>query len=158
MGKHSPTRRTTYFTTHARYLEQLTASGIVTGDNLTTQNIGYGCLQMLGRLRIRNRLILTVNKILKPIEQENVISVQSIRYAYNLSFEEGGNIFRYDNAHPHTHLGHTTAFHIHRYDLLTKKEIIGSPFEISDLENWPTLGEVIQEADNLYWQIIEKEL
>jgi len=69
----------------------------------------------------------------------------------NVSFEEM-NIFRYDNAHPdYLHEGHNTPHHFHRFDP-PGTEVSGSPFEIDS--NWPTLGEVIQQADLYYWEYI----
>ena len=146
MSKHSPTRWTTYWSTHTRYLDKLKNYGIVLSEDLELVNLGNDYFQMVGRINIEKNLILSVNKTLKRHNVHGIQHVYSTRYSYHLSTSSGFNLFRYDNAHKHEYLGHTSEFHVHRYDASGESEIKGSPFEISHIENWPTLGEVIWES------------
>ncbi len=149
MGKHSPTRSTTYFETHARCMDKLKASGVVVFDGLELIQLDDGRLQMEGVVHCRGNLILSVYKVLRLERSGEILTVQTVRYSYNLSLAGQGNIFRYDNAHIHP--GHSSEHHLHRFNP-PDKEIIGSPFEIG--EDWPTLTEVIQEADQYFWENI----
>lgn len=149
MAKHSPTRYNTYFETHARCMEQLKASGVVLYDGLELEPFGSGFLKISGIINCRGNLVLTVDKILKLQQNEGVIVVQTYKYAYNLSLAGQGNIFRYDNAHKHP--GHQIEHHLHRFEP-PGREVVGSPFETG--EDWPTLTEVLREADLYYWENI----
>lgn len=119
---------------------------------MVVDDLGNGILKMYGRIFIRDTLILTVNKIMKERESKGLIFVKSIKYSYNLSTIDDKNVFRYDNVHVHAYLGHISEFHVHKYDVNTGQELAGSPIEVLNLEDWPTLGEVILEADRHYWE------
>ena len=149
MPKHSPTRFNTYFEIHTRCLEQLKTSGVVIFEGLELEPFGGGFLRMSGLIHCRGNLILTVDKVLRLQQTEEVVTVQTYKYAYNLSLAGQGNIFRYDNAHRHP--GHLIEHHLHRFDP-PDIEITGSPFETG--EDWPTLTEVLLEADQYYWENI----
>lgn len=94
---------------------------------------------------------MSVNKVLKSSTVSGVHSVQTVKYSYHLTDENGIDIFRYDNAHVHSHLGHQSPYHVHRFDA-TGKEFSGSPYEIPDIEDWPTLSEALEQADRHYWE------
>lgn len=66
-------------------------------------------------------------------------------YTYNVTLRGVGNIFRYDGPHP----SHQSFHHVHRYDVLGD-----GGQEVSRLEEdeTPTLGEVIDEAENWYYE------
>jgi len=149
VGKHSPTRYTTYFETHARCMEKLKASGVVVFDGLELIQLDDGRLKIEGVVQCRGNLILSVYKALRLERTNTIPTVQTVRYSYNLSVAGQGNIFRYDDAH--THPGHSSKHHVHRFDP-PGIENINSPFETG--EDWPTLTEVLQEVDQYFWEKI----
>ncbi len=71
--------------------------------------------------------------------------VQTFAYSYNVSVTGFGNVYRYDSPH-----NHRPCHHRHAYqwrvpdDPGTLTEITGNA--------WPTLGEVIGETEQWYWQ------
>jgi len=150
LGKHSATRSSTYFSTHVRCLEGLKNSGLVTSETLAVTRLEQGNLRLQGRVICRGGFILTVNKILKASKSQGVEFVQAVKYSYHLTDSQGKDIFRYDNAHAHEHLGHQSSYHVHRFDS-EGNEFAGSPYEIPDLQDWPTLSEVLGQADCHYW-------
>ena len=105
-------------------------------------------LNIYGRVCLRGGLVLDVDKVLRITDVAGQYYIQTSAYSYNLSLKEG-NVFRYDNSHAHGE--HVTPHHFHRFDP-PGTETAGSPFEIGN--NWPTLGEVIQQADLYYWEHI----
>lgn len=151
MGKHSPIPYEKYFAIHARCLEDLKSSGVIRKENLKTDQLENCLFKMRGEVLCRGNLLLKVGKTLRAERTiSGIITIQAIKYEYNLRFVNGSNVFRYDNAHPHTYLGHTSAFHVHRFNPLGHEQP-GSPFEIANEEDWPTLTEVLQEVDEYYW-------
>lgn len=149
MGKHSLNSYEKYFEIHVRCLESLKASGVVCSETLEIEQLDCSRLRMKGFVYCRGGLELRVDKTLKSENTPKGLSIQAVKYCYHLRFINGANIFRYDNAHPHP--GHKTAFHVHRYDPMGV-EIPGSPIEIPNEDEWPTLGEVLEETDKFYWE------
>ena len=92
---------------------------------------------------------MTVLKTLKTYRRLGALYVQTIEYAYNLSLIGVGNIFRYDNMHGH--YGHLGSHHKHEYE---PPDQLTQVIEIKE-ENWPTLGEALNEARNyIHWKDI----
>jgi hypothetical protein len=150
VGKHSPNSFDKYFEIHARCLESLKASGVVCSETLEIQQLDCARLRMAGLIRCRGNLELKVDKLLKLERTPKGQMIQAVKYSYNLRFFNGGNIFRYDNAHVHAYLGHQSPFHVHRFNPMGL-QLSGSPIELPDEEDWPTLTEVLEEADEFYW-------
>lgn len=119
-------------------------------EDLTLNTLEQGNLRLQGRIICRGGFKLTVNKTLKVSELQGVEFVQTIKYSYHLINHADINVFRYDNAHVHAYLGHRSAYHVHRFES-DGKECSGSPYEIPDLQNWPTLSEVLEQADRHFW-------
>ena len=99
-----------------------------------------------GEIFCLGSLKMTVRKTLFVSIIRRVEYVKTIDYAYNLSLEGIGNIFRYDNEHVHE--GHCFPHHKHVYDPPGKNHRV---LEIESEEDWPTLGEALREARQYYW-------
>lgn len=150
VGKHSPNSYEKYFEIHARCLESLKASGVVCNETLEIDQLDCARLRIKGFVYCRGGLELKVDKILKVEKTSRGQTIQAVKYSYNLRFSNGGNIFRYDNAHVHSYLGHKSPFHVHRFNPMGV-QLPNSPTEVPSEEDWPTLTEVIEEADSYYW-------
>lgn len=75
--------------------------------------------------------------------------VQTYQYRYNAFVRSQHNILRYDNTH--TYPGHADPHHKHTYDPDTGARLPDSPHWIGQ-DDWPTLGEVIEEVERWYWE------
>jgi hypothetical protein len=114
-SKHIPTRVDTYFAVHESVLEQFRHRGIIAGGNLETSWDFYPLVTMLGELKCRGGLKMYIEKVLQVNETADGVQwIHTIGYTYNLWLVGIGNIFRYDNCHPHS--GHHSAHHVHRFE------------------------------------------
>lgn len=80
----------------------------------------------------------------------NQPQVRTVKYSYQVLRRTEGqvvNYFRYDNVHVHEN--HADAHHRHQYDVYGQE--INPPVHIG-AENWPNLGEVIDETYKLWEQ------
>ncbi len=96
---------------------------------------------------MRWRVAVTVDKVLRAVADADSPDpmVQTHLYSYNVSVSGRGSAFRYDNAHRHP--GHSDPNHRHEFDWKT-----GAAVAVRWIgRDWPTLGEVIQEARTWYW-------
>ncbi|MBN8564533.1 MAG: hypothetical protein J0L70_28785 [Leptolyngbya sp. UWPOB_LEPTO1] len=123
---------------------------MIESETLNLIRLEQGNFRIKGRVICRGGLELTVNKTLKASKLNSIQFVETVKYSYHLTTSDERDVFRYDNAHVHFYLGHRSEFHVHRFDE-DGNEKHQSPYEIFDLEEWPTLAEVIQEADKFYW-------
>ena len=73
--------------------------------------------------------------------------VQTVAYSYNAALNGRGVILRYDSPHVH----HNHLHHVHRYDVL-KGDSTGR-LEPVDQDEWPTLGEVVEELRVWYYDL-----
>ena len=151
MAKRSFVREATYFKAHASCLEQLKTAGKIVSESLELEWIQADIRKMSGNIICRGNLNLEVRKILKYKIIEDFKYVRTQKYSYNLSLPGQGCIFRYDNVHPHPN--HPNSYHIHRYNP-PDHEITGSPFPVENPDDWPTLFQVVVEADKYYWDEI----
>ena len=110
-------------------------------------------LWLYGEIACRGQIIIYVDKVLSVLQKEPCL-VQTTNYSYNVSLQGKCNIFRYDNMDDYHYLSrdnHSDTHHKHLFDYKALKEHDDSPIWIGE-DGWPTLGEVIQEAENWYWK------
>ncbi len=120
------------------------------GDGLTIDQTVPGVLFMDGRIGCAHGMSVGVKKTLKILSGEGPTAVvQTTKYTYHVMIDDRWNVFRYcaphdDLAHPH----HKPFHHKHIYDPLC-----GDLREVAshESETWPTLGEVIDEACQWYF-------
>lgn len=127
-------------------------SGQVEEDSLELPNGASGELVITGELLLRDRALkVTVTKVLEVLDDSDPSDpeIQTSSYSYNVSVVGHGNVFRYCSPHedgsgiPH-HLEH----HRHQYDPFGPNP--GTSTVVHGGDDWPTLQEVIQEADEWY--------
>lgn len=143
-ARHGPCPLRSYLETHETVLNQFRRSEFIGGDSLELTDL-HTLLRMEGEIGCRGKIVIHVDKILEFTDDEGKF-VQTRYYAYNVLIRGRGNLFRYDNQHEEMlYPGHPDPHHKHEYDLETLSELPDSPIWIGS-ENWPTLGEVIAEA------------
>jgi len=104
-----------------------------------------GALVLSGWIGCRGGFRIEVWKHLRVWDRAGDTWVKTRDYAYNVTRQGRGNVLRYDSAHPHP--GHENRHHVHRFDPMTGQELDESPLCVG--EDWPTLGEVIDEVLDL---------
>jgi hypothetical protein len=155
--RHAPNRFHSYCETHETVLEQYKTMRFVGSDNLefnryTDKNTGNFKISLNGKISCLGPIVITVEKILKIVDWygKDEPVVETLCYAYNVSVSGHGNIFRYDNQDDdYLRDGHEDAHHKHSFRWISNKEDPNSPIWTGK-DNWPTLGQVIQEAHDWY--------
>ncbi len=147
-GKHSPNTLRNYLAIHETALQRLSRDGFVESHDLSLVPLGGGAIMMEGKIQCEGGLVCTVEKILAIVDAtdgDNPL-VQTARFAYNVHVAGHHNLFRYDNVHAYK--GHADASHRHAFDWRT-----GEAGEIRWVgAEWPTLGEVLEEARGWFWE------
>lgn len=116
-------------------------------DTLRFEVIGGRLLVLRGEIACLGKILVSVNKVLEILDDEDDPLVQTVRYAYNAHVQGWGNVLRYDNA---PHHGHDDYHHRHRYDWTTGQQLEGSPEWIGE-DRWPHLSDVLAELERWYW-------
>lgn len=129
-------------------MEHFRRGGFVRDDTLTWEH-SSGSARLYGEIACQGAIVIAVEKLLAAIEPagDDDVTVQTVRYSYNVSVRGHDTIFRYDNLHCHP--GHADAHHKHAFNWRQGREREGSPTWIG-VSGWPTLGDVIEEAWNWY--------
>lgn len=146
-NKHAARRLSTYLATHATVMGHMRDEGFVASDTLTIQPYGDDLL-MQGEIACQGEIIVTVLKLLTFSGSD---MIHTTRYAYNVRVFGMGNIFRYDNSH--VHAGHPDAHHKDEFLFPTEQRL---PSQWIGIDLWPTLGEVIREAQQ--WHAANRAL
>jgi len=146
MSKHSPARLHTYLHTHEAVLENFRKEGFVCCDNLSIEQF-HDSLVMSGEICCLGGIVISVFKTMRFVTDD---TVQTVGYSYNVRLYHGNNLFRYDNAHEHE--GHQDAHHKDLYNPKTGERL---PSKWIGEARWPTLGEVIREAQE--WSVQHSE-
>ena len=150
--RHGPTRFSTYRETHGRVMNQFRSRDFVSSETL--KFFPYpDCFRLKGEISCLGDILVTVDKLIDILSgQDDNAIVQTRWYTYNASVRGYSNILRYDNQDDdYLRDGHHDAHHKHLFDWRTGQEALGSPFWIGH-QNWRTLGDVLQELENWYWQ------
>jgi hypothetical protein len=146
-NKHSPNRFGNYRSTHETVIEQFKNRGFILSEDLNFVAID-GFILLEGTIHCAGHIHITVEKRMKVLngDGENAM-VERVAYSYNVSLSQRGNIFRYDSPHS----THNKQNHLHRFDVLNNDHD-GTISFIEDEDATPTLGEVISEAEEWYYQ------
>jgi hypothetical protein len=112
-------------------------------------SVGRGIFLMEGQVSCLGGLICTVGKWIETVDASDAENprVQTFHYNYNVNVSGMGNLFRYDNADHH---GHQDPHHRHACDWRTSKAT--KPPEWIGEDRWPTLGDVLREMSDWYWE------
>ena len=101
--------------------------------------------EISGDVFCHDNIILDVAKHFEIRERRNRREARTVRYSYHARYENGENILRYDNSHARRRPGHRT--HHHKHDWRSGREEIGHVGN-----DWPHLGEVLEELENTVWK------
>ena len=122
-------------------------SGFVREDSLQ-KSFDQGIVGLSGEIACLGRIVITVDKTLRILDDSDDPQVQTISYTYNARVQGVGTIMRHDNIHAHS--GHPDAHHSHVYDWPNDREVEGSPRHCGEA-GWPTLSEFIEKVERWYW-------
>ncbi len=151
--KHQPNKYGSYVEIHTTVMEKFRAQGFIGSDNLLFESFLLEGFRLRGQIACLGGIVITVDKFIEILEHQGSYGlVQTKWYTYNVSLRGGNNIFRYDNQDKdYLRPGHQDEHHKHVFNPWNGCEIPNSP-EWIGLENWPTLGEIIKESQDWYWQ------
>ena len=157
-SKHGPNRLDNYQLVHETRMQHLIASGFVLVD--TTEFLpNRGAILLVGAIGCLGEIHVEVIKTLAILDGDGPdATVQTESYSYNVALRGVGNIFRYDS--PHAMPGerdpvqHHNYHHKHVYDVLSGDKH-GHVVLIEREDDIPTLGEVIEEAAEWYYNHLE---
>lgn len=154
-GKHDPTRFSTYIRVHENYLDRLVREGFVRPDHDLVFEAVPGGMLLEGTASCLGGITVQVRKLLEFRDEGQDPMVQTRWYSYNVTLQGVGIIFRYDSPFLPDLGGHHRHHHVHHFDVLKgdREGIVG---EIEDPEMVPTLGEVIEEARNWYYENLDE--
>jgi hypothetical protein len=145
VSKHAPNVFSSYQEIHETVMAQMRRGGFVVSDTLTFTPLP-GSILLEGTIRCRGGIYIDVRKRLNVLDGEGANAlVQTASYSYNVALEGKGNIVRYDSPHR----THRQFHHVHRYDVLEGN--IDGTVERTPEDDWPTLGEVLREAEAWYY-------
>lgn len=152
-SKRTPVSPEKFYSIHESYMEYYRKRGMVVADTLKWNFAGGTAVRLEGKIFFddQKRLCLNVSKTLRIFSGKSGKKLMKTEiYGYNLNYEgkKNSEIFRYDNFDLKPRRGHNNSLHCHRYDP-PGREILNSPFVI-DPEDFPTLGQVIEEAHKYY--------
>ena len=156
--QHGPNRLQNYLQIHETVMGQLLYTGAVEEDGLDFLPGADGRFYFAGEVLLREkRLKLTVAKALEVVDAAEPANpvVQTISYSYNVSICGHGNVFRYCAPHDDDAMEHHLQHHRHQYDPFGPEPDRYTVVLITD-GNWPTMDEVIREADAWYWDHLDR--
>jgi len=105
-------------------------------------------VEISGDAYCQGDIVLEVGKYLETQEDSTGrIYLRGISYRYHAYFRGRHNILRYDNGHDFDE------YHRHEYDMQDGKEIGRTIITRNQL---PTLGEVLDELEEMYWRHMGK--
>jgi hypothetical protein len=130
-------------------MQQYVRGGFIVSDGLAFEALGEGFIFVRGTIGCAGGLYIDVEKILEIVGGEGPRTmVQTISYTYNAAIEGVGNVFRYDSPHAEDH---RPFHHVHRYDVLA-----GDRDGTVEGSSWPTLGAVIGELQDWFYEHIDE--
>ena len=158
MGKHSPNRFGRYREIHETIINQFKANNFI-GDETLKFTPSIPSIKLSGEIGCCGNIVISVDKLIDVISGSGVNAVVQTRcYAYNVFIRNRFNLFRYDNQDDYfssLFAEHKDIHHKHLFDWETGEELSDSPIWVGE-DSWPTLGEVIQEAEEWYWSNQDK--
>lgn len=151
--RHGPNRLQSYLQIHETVIGRFTYAGLIEDDGLDLFPGAEGRFYFDGELLLRERrLKLRVAKVLEVVDAADPEDplVQTISYSCNVSVVGFSNVLRYCSPHDDDVAEHHLQHHLHQYDPFGPTPDRYSVTLITD-GDWPSLGDVIQEADAWYW-------
>ena len=146
-SKHGPNRFASYRVIHETVMQQFLRSGFVISEDLSFEPIN-GVIWLEGTIVCLGNIYIDVSKKIRILSGEGADTiVQTETYSYNAVLANVGNILRYDSPHH----DHNQEHHVHRYDVLNDDKEGRLEF-IYDEEQRPTLGEVIREVQEWFYE------
>lgn len=125
--------------------------GYVDEDGVSAQPGANGRFYFDGVLYLRERALkLKVVKALEILDSRANPLVQTASYSYHVSICSGGNVFRYCSPHDNENAAHHRYHHRHAYDPFGPEPEKDS-VSCDGHPDWPTLSEVIEEAEGWFW-------
>lgn len=161
MGVHAPNRFASYQEIHETVMDQFLDTGFVVENALLfTRWQAFDAnlneipqIRLSGEIACLGKILITVDKYLNILEGSGDNSVvQTVSYAYNVSIQGYGNVFRYDNQDDIFifNFGHADNHHKHLCDWNTG-DPLGEVIWVG-YDNWPKLDQVIRESEAWYWE------
>jgi hypothetical protein len=146
VSKHAPNLFSRYESIHETVMAQMRRGGFVVSDALVFTPLPKAIL-LEGTIDCQGQIRIDVRKRLDVLDDRGDDPlVQTIFYSYNVALAGRGTIFRYDSPHQN----HRRFHHVHRYDVLSD-DTEGTVERVPE-DDWPTLGEVILEAQDWYYE------
>ncbi|MEH1918012.1 MULTISPECIES: hypothetical protein [unclassified Nostoc] len=162
IGVHAPNNFSAYEQIHETVIDQFRDSLFINDhtlefsagrrfDDISDEVIPQ--IRLKGQIGCQGKILITVDKFLDILDNSgNNRLVQTFSYSYNASVQGFGNIFRYDNLDDYfvVNSGHPDNHHRHNFNWCVNQQ------KWQDLtwvgyDNWPTLGKVITELQEWYW-------
>lgn len=136
-------------------MDQFVRSGFVLQDGLVLSVFGDEYLSIIGVIDCVDDIRIEVYKHIPVVGYKGKEPlVQTESYSYNAVLGGVGNILRYDSPHGDIH---NPYHHKHVYDVLNGDQD-GETIRV-DEEGWPTLGAMVLEVSDWYydnWQTIQQ--
>jgi len=151
-NRHRPNRFKSYRETHETVMMQFMDQNFVNAETLEFMPYPDG-FNLKGEISCLGQIVIDVDKFLDILNGEgDNATVQTRWYSYNVLVRNCGNVLRYDNQDEnYLRSGHQDEHHKHLFDWETRIEQQDSPFWIGQ-NCFPTLGDVLQEVQEWYWQ------
>jgi hypothetical protein len=131
-------------------MQRFLRAGFVRSENLSFTDLGDAFVELDGVIECSGNININVYKRIQIIEGDGPNAlVQTVDYSYHAYVANVGNILRYDSPH----LDHYQEHHVHRFDTASKQET--SVDFIENEEDRPTLGEIISEVENWYYDNVD---
>lgn len=146
-NKHDWNGLESYLATHFRHLRNW--EHFITSDSLIITPNDENGLVIERRLDCQDGLFIDIKKTIE-INENNQVRTIAYKYHAGIHGDPTRSIFRYDDAHIYVREGHADAHHKHRFDHTTWREI--DPPEWIGEERWSTLGEVIEELHEWWYE------
>jgi hypothetical protein len=159
-NRHGANFYSSYIEIHETVMQQFRDISFVSTDTLQFISLSPA-YYLEGKIYCLGQIVITVDKgfgIESLLSHDDPI-IRTKWYSYNVSIQGIGNIFRYDNQDKdYFRPGHRDEHHKHTFMCLNSEsniiqatcEDVNSPIWVGH-QNWPTLGDVIQEAHDWYW-------
>jgi hypothetical protein len=152
VNRHGSNRFKTYREIHETVIGQFVSRDFIKTTTLKFDPCPEGII-LSGEIACLGNIVIGVDKLLDILSGsgDNAI-VETCWYSYNAFVRGYGNILRYDNQHDEfLRPGHLDGHHKHVFDWKTREEYLGSPYWVGR-QDWPTLGQALQEIQNWYYQ------
>lgn len=150
--KHQPNRFRSYQAVHSTVISQFQSRDFIGAETLKFEPTAYGFL-LVGEIGCLGKIVISVEKFIEIVSgfgEESMVRTKW--YSYNVFIRGGYNISRYDNQDDeYVRPGHEDEHHKHIFDWRTGEENPISPVWVG-VNAWPTLGEVLQEIEDWYWE------